>query len=152
MRNRIIFLILVLTVTAWIVPGQDENWTLIDTGHFTFRLPKEFKRTRARGIDSFVQQYASKDMLVDFDFGLYSNNFQDWAEETKIENLVVDGRPARLGTVKEEIRKGFPYSTQIHMRRDEYVALSMFAACKSEKEVAVARKIFLSITIKPKKP
>jgi len=51
-----------------------------------------------------------------------------------------------------EFHKGFPYSTQIHIKLDGNAALSMFAACKSEKEVALARKIFESITFNAKKP
>src|SRR5438034_8814928 len=49
----------------------------------------------------------------------------------------INGRNARIGTAKRQFDEGYPYSTQVYIKP----ALSMFAACKSEKEVALARKV-----------
>jgi hypothetical protein len=88
---------------------------------------------------------------LSFDYGVYSNNFGDWPKETKFEDLKIDGKAARIGTAANEFHKGFLYSTQVHIDLDGRVALSMFAACKSEKEVALAKKIFRTIAFKSKK-
>jgi hypothetical protein len=77
---------------------------------------------------------------------MHSNNFCDWPKDTEFENIKVNGKTARIGSVKHEFHKGFPYSTQIHIKLDGGIALSMFAACKSEKELALARKIFETVS------
>ncbi|MBM4071817.1 MAG: hypothetical protein FJ271_23260 [Planctomycetes bacterium] len=137
---------LVLTVSA-----QDEGqWKKIENGSFSFSVPASFKKTDAQGTDSFVEEYVADGIQVRFDYGMYSNNFLGWPKNTKFENVKIDGKAARLGTAKWERDKGFAYSTQVHIRLDGEVALSMFAACKSEKEVAVARKIFVTIAFKRK--
>ena len=137
---------LLLTVSA---RGEDK-WTKIENKSFSFSLPASFKQTDAQGTDSFVEEYVADGIQVSFDYGMYSNNFAGWPNGTKFENLKIDGKAARLGTAKWELDKGFPYSTQVYIKLDGEVALSMRAACKSEKEVALARKIFESIAFKPK--
>ena len=131
-------------------PNQD-GWKKIENRSFSFSVPSSFKKTETRGIDSFVEEYVGANIKLSFDYGIYSNNFDDWPKDTKFENLKVDGKDARIGNAKREFHKGFPYSTQIHIKLDGGVALSMFAACKSENEVALARKIFETISFNAKK-
>ena len=128
----------------------DNKWKLIKNTEFSFSLPPSFKKTEGTGIDSFVQEYVAEGIEVSFDFGRYSNDFQDWPKKTKFEELKIDGRAARIGTAAHEFGKGFPYSTQVHIKLGGAMALSMFAACRSEKELAVARRIFETIAFKTK--
>jgi len=101
-------------------------------------------------IDSFVEEYVAERIKLSFDYGWYSNNFEGWPKDTKFEDLKVNGKDARIGTVAHTFHKGFPYSTQIHIKFYGGMALSMFAACKSEEEVALARQIFNTISFKAK--
>ena len=127
------------------------GWKKIENSSFSFSVPSSFRKTKERGIDSFVEEYVTERINLSFDYGMYSNNFDDWPKDTKFEDLKVNGKDARIGVVKHEFHKGFPYSTQIHIKLDGGIALSMFAACKSEKEVALARKIFETISFNGKK-
>ena len=69
---------------AVFVQGQD-NWKKIENSSFSFSLPPSFKKTEARGIDSFVEKYVADGIEVSFDYGFYSNNFDDWPKDTKFE-------------------------------------------------------------------
>lgn len=151
MRAITLFAFLAATLFLSISARGDDKWKKIQNKSFSFSVPPAFKKTEARGIDSFVEEYAAEGIEVSFDYGIYSNNFGDWPKDTKFEDLKIDRKAARIGTAKQEFHKGFPYSTQVHIKLDGGVALSMFAACKSEKEVALARKIFETIAFKTKK-
>ena len=56
----------------------EEPWQKIENDYFTFSLPSGFKKTEARGKDSFVEEYVAEGMLVRFDYGKYSNRFGGW--------------------------------------------------------------------------
>src|SRR5215510_1700166 len=130
--------------------SNQDGWKKIENSSFSFSVPTSFRKTEAHGIDSFVEEYMAEGVKLSFDYGWYSNNFEDWPKDTKFEDLKVNGKDARIGTVAHTFHKGFPYSTQIHIKLDGGMALSMFAACKSEEEVALARKIFMTISFNSK--
>jgi hypothetical protein len=135
--------------SAFFEANVTDTWKKIENDSFSFSVPPSFKQTATHGIDSFVEEYVSDDIDLDFDYGAYSNDFRDWPKDTNFENLKIDGEVARIGTVAHEFHKGFPYSTQVHFK---FGTLSMFAACKSEKDVALARKIFETIAFKAETP
>jgi len=142
----------ILGIAIFLCAGasNQDGWKKIENGSFSFSVPSSFRKTGARGIDSFVEEYVAERIKLSFDYGWYSNNFEDWPKDTKFEDLKVNGKDARIGTALRAFHKGFPYSTQIHIKLDGGMALSMFAACKSEEEVALARKIFKTISFKAK--
>lgn len=148
MRRLITLLILLCAAVS--AGGAPAGWKPIKNESFSFWLPPEFQKTNARGIDSFVEGYVAADIMLSFDYGEYSNNFGEWPKETLFEHLKIDGKVARVGVAKKSFREGYPYSTQVRIEVDDRVALSMFAACRSEKEVALAREIFLSIAFAAK--
>lgn len=151
MRTVTLFAMLGVVVLVGVAAPNEDAWKQVENSAFSFSVPASFRKTEPRGIDSFVEEYVADGIKLSFDYGIYSNNFDDWPADTKFENLKVNGKAARIGTVAHEFHKGFPYSTQIHIKLAGGVALSMFAACKSEKEVALARKIFETITFNAKK-
>lgn len=151
---RVVALLLTLAIIAFqsVIVRAEDTWRGITNNAFSFSVPSNFKKTDQCGIDSFVEEYIGDGIDLEFDYGWYSNNFQGWPKETKFEKMKIDGKIAKLGTVKHESRKGLPYSTQIYIKlsNTNTTALSMFAACRSEKEVAQAKKIFETITFKRK--
>ena len=128
--------------------AAEAGWKKIEHGSFSFSVPSTFKKTDAHGVDSFVEEYVDDNIKLSFDYGIFSNNFGDWPKDTKFEDVKVGGKAARLGTVAHEFHPGFPYACQIRINLKDGVALSMFAACKSEKDLALARKILESIEFK----
>lgn len=152
MRTKVTLLIFLLLVITFQSSAQtNESWKEIENNAFSFSIPKSFKKTDVRGRDSFVEVYVAEDIELSFDYGMYSNYFGDWPKDTKFETVTIDGKAARIGTAVEEIRKGFPLSIQVYIKLDKYTAMSMFAACKTEKDVALARRIFETIAFTPHK-
>lgn len=146
----------VYTSSAWLSAvfeaNVEDTWRKIENDSFSFSIPPSFRQTAKHGIDSFVEEYVSDGIDLEFDYGPYSNNFSDWPQDTKFEKLKIDGYNARIGKVAHEFRNGFPYSTQVHIDLGGSWALSMAATCKSEKDVALARKIFETITFNKEEP
>lgn len=130
----------------------EEPWQKIENDYFSFSLPPAFKKTEARGKDSFVEEYVAEGILVRFDYGKYSNRFGGWPPDTKFEALNINGKTAKVGTTEQALQKGFSCATQVNIPLDGGLALTMFAACHSETELALARKVFESITFKQAKP
>jgi hypothetical protein len=138
--------ITVLLIGGLDAEGQQERWKKIKNEYFSFSVPASFKKTRAHGIDSFVEEYSGKGIRLSFDYGDYSNDFSDWRGNTVFEILTVDGRPATLGTRFEKAAT----LTQVHIPLDFPTALSMSVLCQSESDVALARRIFESIHFNPR--
>jgi len=120
----------------------------IENEYFLFYIPSDMHQLDGQGIDSFVQRFESDNMQLSFDYGRHSNNFNGWPEDTTYKEVIISGEPARIGTATYEFREGFPYSTQVHFRLDGRVLLSMFAAYKTESDVAIAHAIFDTIIFK----
>lgn len=152
MRSITLLTFLTTALFLNVAAGGEDKWKKIENSSFSFSVPPSFKKTDARGIDSFAEEYVADGIEVSFDYGIYSNNFGDWPKETKFENLKIAGKTAKIGTAPKEFHKGFPYSTQVYIKLNGNLALSMYAACKSEKEVALARKIFETIAFKTSGP
>jgi len=146
MRTVTMILIWGIAILLGAAAPNQAGWKKIENRSFSFSVPSSFRKTETRGIDSFVQEYVTDNIKLSFDYGIYSNNFDDWPKDTKFDNIKVNGKNARIGTVTHEFQKGFPYSIQIHIKLDGGIALSMFVACKSEKEEALARQIFDTIS------
>lgn len=124
-----------------------DDWNSIKNRDFSFSIPKALKKTDARGVDSFVEEYVGDGIELSFDYGAWSNDFHDWPKETVYENVKVGEETARLGTAETS----FGYSvakfcTQIYFKDGHgHARLDMFAACRSKAEVEVAKKIFKTI-------
>lgn len=89
--------------------------------------------------------YVAHGVELMFDYGPFAGDFRNWPKETSIEQLKIDGKTARIGTGSNVVRyagifhKKFPYSVKIHIELEREDSLSMWANCKSQKDMAVAR-------------
>lgn len=153
MKIRSMLLVTLLLSYIWASEGVAEDLTkVIENSSFLFKVPIEMQEVEVQGIDSFVKRYESDTIMLSFDYGWYSNNFSDWPENTTFEEVEIGGKLARIGTVKYQFRDGFPYATQVHFKLDDDVKLSMFAACKTVVDVAIAHGVFGTIVFKDKSP
>jgi hypothetical protein len=151
MRGIAIGFILGVAVLPCAAASDQDGWKKIENRSFSFSVPSSFRKTEAQGIDSFVEEYVTERIELGFDYGIYSNNFFDWPVDTKFEYLKVNGKVAKIGTAMHEFHKGLSYSSQIYIKLNGGTALSMFAACKSEEEVALAKDIFKTISFNEKR-
>src|SRR5436853_599304 len=63
---------------------------IFDAGQFRMRLAPGMQRVEVHGIDSKVGEFKSSDIVLGFDYGMYSNNFGDWPSNTVFEEVIVD--------------------------------------------------------------
>jgi hypothetical protein len=143
LRSSLLVAMTVLLVVGADAEGQKERWKKIENKYFSFSVPASFKKTRAHGIDSFAEVYFGKGIKLYFDYGDYSADFSQWPENTVLENVIIDGRPARIGTARADAKGAT--QTKVRIQLNFTTALSMFALCESERDVAIARRIFESI-------
>lgn len=142
--------LIALLLAASCATHSASPWRQADVGAFSLHLPPDLHKTEARGIDSSVHRWVGPNMEVSSDYGHYSNDFGGWPEDTAFEPVEVDGKAARIGTARHDFGYGFAYSTQIAFRDVRpKIHRSVFAACNSIEDCAVARRIFLSIRFKP---
>jgi hypothetical protein len=146
---------LLAILAACAVPGEPAT-RITDVGPFTIDLPTDLAEHEARGIDSFVGEWRRPGMRLSFDYGQYSNDVATWDPGTEFEAVTVDGKPARIGTNRQDFGYGLLYATAISFRNltvHEFskmpVHLTVFAACSTPADCAVARRIFLSIRFRP---
>lgn len=141
--------------TNQLVPN---DWEKIEIKYLTFYAPPNTKKESLPGIDSEVWSFSCDGILLDIDWGLYSNdlnqyrNQPDYSEET----TVISNRKAKLcqfrldsssATSSNESLKFiscvyFP-DTGIGMNK-----LVFWANCKGRGEQEIARTIFQSIQFK----
>src|SRR5437868_10552076 len=147
-NTRILLLLFLFTAIAiaHVAVRSGRVWRNIENQGFSFKLPSSFEKRDVVGIDSFVGEYIGDGIKLSFDYGHYSNNFSDWPASTTFEDVKIHGRMARIGTAAHDFGHGLPFSAQVFIRgHEKWHALSMFAACKSENEVALAKVIFGTI-------
>jgi hypothetical protein len=149
---RTIFLFVTVMVAMEALGQDHQDWSKVTNQVFSFSIPASWKKSNVKGMDSYHEEYLGAGIKLSFSLGRYENKFEDWPAETKFGVVNISGWQGRIGTAKREFHKGYPYSTQIYVKVDELLALSMFAACKTENEVAVARKVFETVSIEKKFP
>jgi hypothetical protein len=94
--------------------GVPADWTEVKAGGpCTFRIPKELVATDGRGIDSQVQIWQSKDIVVKADFGRFSDPLTFYTREKGYETTTkeTDSGPATI--VSFERKDGW-HVTAIH--------------------------------------
>jgi hypothetical protein len=122
-----------------------------DAGPFTIRLARGMKRTEARGIDSYAAEFESDNVVLRFDYGQYPTDFPNSSPEITVEEIVIDGRTAKIGTGGQGLQWGnrFPLVTGVAFQNffDHGGAahFSIFASCRTQYDVEVAKEIFKSV-------
>ena len=79
-------LLTILVTTFLIGCGQIENksvekWKTVEVGDYLFDFPDDFELVTEKGIDSYVGKIKADSMCFGFDFGYYSNDFEQTPQE-----------------------------------------------------------------------
>lgn len=76
------------------------GWRRVDAGPFSFAAPREYRRQRVRGIDSYLGRWsASRRREVSFDWGMYSSPLDETAtqlQDSRECTAEIGGRRARV--------------------------------------------------------
>jgi hypothetical protein len=81
-------------------PDVPDGWTRINICHISFYAPPDIKKSDMNGIDSCVAQYASNDIALYLDYGVYGGpaTARGGELEWKQESLSIGGKDAQLIT------------------------------------------------------
>jgi|GEM_PF-1730908 len=105
----IIFIINVICCknTSSPVVQANNNFTqTLDFGDFKIKTPKEWRKIKERGIDSYVGGLTNGTDTLEFDFGQYSNDLTDTREEYLYADDTINGKAGYIA--KPKIKgKGF---------------------------------------------
>lgn len=59
----------------------EEKWKTIEVGDYLFNFPPDFKFIEEQGVDSYVGKIKGDDITFEFDFGFYSNDYEQTVDE-----------------------------------------------------------------------
>jgi len=150
--------ILFLAITIWgcqpnpsptptPAPG---DWQKIDAkGRFSFLIPPDIKPDTVQGIDSYIGQFQSSNMQINFDYGGHSDPLQ-YSDKSEYEETITksDGRKAKLVTFHDPaMNQNLAYIAAIHFADlgDGQTKLTMWVYGKGREEQIIATKILQSI-------
>jgi hypothetical protein len=145
----LLFLILFTTGCA---TSHKPKWTAYNAGPFSFSMPADMQKTSAHGIDSYCAEFKNNNMTLVFDYGPYSNDFQDWPDSTSYEKTLINGQAATIGVARKSFGHPFPYEAQVSFENGPHRAyLAMFVSCRTSNDCIAAKRIFYSIKFEPKR-
>jgi len=79
------------------IDAPASNWLKVEAGAFSIYAPPGWKFRQRQGIDSFVGEFAGDGVVLDFDYGLYSNPLADDNEPTYVvTHETIGGYKARI--------------------------------------------------------
>jgi hypothetical protein len=143
-----------LVFARYLYGWRADGWWEENTGPFTLLLPQDMRGGPVPGIDSYVGEYKSASITLSFDYGMYSGDLSDWPKTGIVQQVTINGRPAKLGTKPSgvtdfpfEIVGYFPASKATQLPN----ALRLSAECKTSEDVATARKIIESVQLHPER-
>jgi hypothetical protein len=139
-------------------PDIPKGWVKIDLGRFSFYAPPDTRNQNVRGIDSVVWQFRNRNMTLNLDYGMYSNDLEPYGDETETERhtewVRIDGKSAKIVTLRKD-------STNPGDKDPKYVAgvyfpeangpktkLTFWVDCVDVPTRDSAKNIFLSIRFK----
>lgn len=123
-------------------------------------MPPEMKTVPVNGIDSYVSEYASRDLKLSFDFGAYGSLGIDSCRgksACSIAAVNLDGvRAHRAQYTSEEPRTGAPYKLGYYIPFETHpsdphwkISLTIWAECATIAACALADRIVKTIDIYP---
>ena len=135
------------------------SWSRVNLDYFAFYGPADLKDQHARGIDSAVWYFRNDRMTLAFDYGWYSNDLKDSANEPQYREkwFIVDGKKAKVATLRmneqslgNSSEKDRPYITAVYFPvvRRGGVKLSVWAYCIDSNTQEEAKTVLLSIKFK----
>lgn len=141
--------LLLLLSCATAEPG----WRRVDVEAFSLAMPDAMKEVPVKNIDSYVRQFESPTMMLDFDWGQWSDPLTSSAgPELTREAVVVHGRKAIVVVSRSkespsliEAAIHFPNPSNSPKPESDDAKLTVYMELKEESSVPIARKIFDSI-------
>jgi hypothetical protein len=139
--------------SAKTVPGglADSNqWQKVDTGAFSVSAPAGWEFHPLQGIDSYVGRISGDGIVLEFDYGDYSNDLSEEKEpKYEVVHKLIDGLPARI--IRSKTSGSGLTGVYVGMSRRRG-ALNLCGQNLTSAQQELALKIFETIRFAPSKP
>jgi hypothetical protein len=136
-----------IIIAAGCVTQVSEKWKGYNAGPFVFSMPSDFQKTSAHGIDSYVEEFTNKDMVLSFDYGPYSgdpleNEGKDPQYNSHLE--IIASNKVQIVTFDGDLH--FPEHFNRNILASFFgVGLTMQIACATNSDYDKALRIFRSV-------
>ena len=108
-------------------------------------------KTSARGIDSYIGEFESRDVILNFDYGAYSHlgSLDDFRHypEFRYRRERIDGEDAKVISFRANPKKGYKFDYVIILVLESH-GLTMTVNCKTPEYYETAMRIFKTIKFK----
>lgn len=140
MKNYYI-LIAILLLSNGILYSQTNEWKTFQIGKYKIEFPSNFSFIEEQGLDSYIGKIESNELVVEFDYGAFTNNLEEYENnpdyEVKINNLEGDYRKIVYSKISSD---GF---TAIYLLDENTsIALGMYASNISSENQSLLLDIF----------
>ena len=121
--------------------SQANEWKTFEIGKYKIEFPNNFSFIEAQGLDSSIGKIVSDELVVEFDYGAFTNNLEEYENnpeyEVKINNLEGDYRKIAYSKLSTN---GF---TAIYLLDENTsIALGMYARNLSSENQSLLLDIF----------
>ena len=135
------FLIPILLLYTGILYSQTNEWQAFAIGKYKVEFPSNFSFTEEQGLDSYIGKIENNELVVEFDYGYYTNNLEEYENnpeyEVIINNLEGDYRKIAYSKISTD---GF---TAIYLYDENtLIALGMYARNISSENQSLLLDIF----------
>ncbi|WP_299051790.1 T9SS type A sorting domain-containing protein [uncultured Polaribacter sp.] len=139
MKNK--YLLLFTLLFNVIVNSQEIQWKTFEIGKYKIEFPNDFSLIEEQGIDSYIGRIENKELIVEFDYGAFTNNLEEYENnpeyEVKVNTLEGDSR--KIALAKNSLN-GF---TAIYiLDENSSIALGMFSRDISPEKQSFLLDIF----------
>ena len=139
-----------------------DEWVRVHVCHLSFLIPRDLKRTDAKGLDSCIAEFANDKMRLYMDYGRYGSAKEKTPRDFdfKEQSIMVGGKTARVATYYDETTYSGRRSPYLKYFAYMYVivkpgegepeslpiALMMNVGGESENDQEIAQRIFRSVS------
>lgn len=134
-------LIASLFLANGILYSQTNEWQTFEIGKYKIEFPSNFSFTEEQGIDSYIGKIESNDLVVEFDYGAFTNNLEEYENNAEYEIIInsLEGDYRKIAYSKNST-DGF---TAIYLLDENTsIALGMYARNISPENQSLLLDIF----------
>lgn len=71
-----------------ILNSQTNEWQTFEIGKYKIEFPTNFSFTEEQGFDSYIGKIESNELVVEFDYGFYTNNLEEYENNSEYEVII----------------------------------------------------------------
>ena len=139
LKNKLLLLFTLLL--SIVFNSQEVQWKTFNIGKYNIEFPDDFTFIEEQGIDSYIGRIENKEIVVEFDYGAFTNNLEEYENNSEYEIIIntLEGDLRKIALAKNSMN-GF---TAIYiLEENSPIALGMFSRNISSEKQSFLLDIF----------